>query len=150
MFFSSANDLSYVDIRFGNDKVFDEHFVPLYKRNKEFVKFLFSFRRSFSEFSVEVSRSEYPDLDETYALLDRELKEAIRVMDGDANAYKHSYDLLPVVAEGNNAEILGVPLRVKNYGVDPSADENDFVVQLDPGKSVEGFVPLVLPTKECL
>jgi hypothetical protein len=144
LFFSSANDLSYVDIRFGNDKVFDDHFVPLYKRNKEFVKYLFAFRRSFSDFSVK-----FPDLntylDETYALLDRELKDAIRHMDGDAHAYKHSYDLLPVVAEGNNAEILGVPLRVKNYGVDPSTDENDFVIQLDPGKSVEGFVPLVLP-----
>jgi hypothetical protein len=144
LFFSSANDLSYVDIRFGNDKVFDDHFVPLYKRGREFVKYLFAFRRSFPEFSVK-----FPDLntylDETYALLDRELKEAIRVMDGDANSYRHSYDLLPVVAEGNNAEILGVPLRVKNYGVDPTADEHDFVIQLDPGKTVEGFVPLVLP-----
>ena len=144
LFFSSANDLSYVDIRFGNDKVFDDHFVPLYKRGREFVKYLFAFRRSFPEFSVK-----FPDLntylDETYALLDRELKEAIRVMDGDANSYRHSYDLLPVVAEGNNAEILGVPLRVKNYGVDPTTDEHDFVIQLDPGKTVEGFVPLVLP-----
>ncbi len=144
LFFSSANDLSYVDIRFGNDKVFDDHFLPLYKRGKEFVKFVFAFRRNFPDFSVK-----FPDLnvylDETYALLDAGLKDAIRVMEHDANAYKHAYDLLPVVAEGNNAEILGVQLRVKNYGVDPSTEENDFVVQLDTGKLVEGFLPLVLP-----
>ena len=144
LFFSYANDLSYVDIRFGNDKVFDEHYVPLYKRGKEFVKFMFAFRRSFADFSVK-----FPDvntyMDETFAMLDRELKDAIRVMDSDANAYKHSYDLLSVVAEGNNAEVLGVPLRVKNYGVDPSTEENDFMIRVDEGKSVEGFVPLALP-----
>jgi hypothetical protein len=144
LFFSSANDLSYVDIRFGNDKVFDDHFLPLYKRGKDFVKFFFAFRRNFPDFSVK-----FPDLnvylDETYALLDAGLKDAIRAMEHDANAYKHSYDLLPVVAEGNNAEILGVQLRVKNYGVDPSSEEHDFVIKLDAGKSVEGFLPLVLP-----
>src|SRR6185437_9948077 len=114
LFFSSANDLSYVDIRFGNDRVFDENFVPLHKRGKEFIKWLYAFRLSFPDFSVK-----FPDLhaylDATYAVLDRELKDAIRALEGDPNAYKHTYDVLPVVAEGNNAEILGAPLRVKNY-----------------------------------
>ena len=144
LFFSSANDLSYVDIRFGNDRVFDENFVPLYKRGKEFIKWLYAFRLSFPDFSVK-----FPDLhaylDATYAVLDRELKDSIRALESDPNSYKNMYDLLPVVAEGNNAEILGRSLRVKNYGVDPSTDENDFMIKPDEGKVIDGFVPLVLP-----
>ena len=142
LFFSSANDLSYVDIRFGNDKVFDNNFCPLHKRGKEFIKFIYAYRMAFSGFSVK-----FPDVDAylelTFKLLDQGLKDEIRALEG--GTYQNIYSLLPVRAEGNNAEILGVQLRVKNYGVDPSADENDFVIVPDKGKVVEGFVPLVLP-----
>jgi hypothetical protein len=140
LFFSSANDLHYVDIRFGNDKVFDDNFTPLYRRGKEFVKYLYAFRIAVPDFSVK-----FPDLnnylDMTFTVLDQGLKDSIRAL--DASAYQSSYNLLPVRAEGNNAEILGFPLRVKNYGVAHSTDENDFV--MDVSRPVAGPVPLVLP-----
>ncbi len=86
---------------------------------------------AFAGFSVK-----FPDVDAylelTFKLLDQELKDAIRAL--EAGTYQNTYSLLPVRAEGNNAEILGVQLRVKNYGVDPSADENDFVIVPDKGK----------------
>ncbi len=47
LFFSNANDLSYVnDIFFGEDKPFDSEYQPLYKRDFEFVKYLFALRKS--------------------------------------------------------------------------------------------------------
>lgn len=43
LFFSNANNLSYVnDIFFGEDKPFDSEYQPLYKRDFEFIKYLFA------------------------------------------------------------------------------------------------------------
>lgn len=52
LFFSNANDLSYInDIFFGEDKPFDSEYQPLYKRDFEFVKYLFALRKSIPNFS---------------------------------------------------------------------------------------------------
>ena len=43
LFFSNANDLSYKnDIYFGQDRPFDPNYQPLYKRDFEFIKYLFA------------------------------------------------------------------------------------------------------------
>ena len=47
MFFSSANDLSYIeDVSFGSDRPFDGEYNPLYKRDFAFQKYLYTFRKS--------------------------------------------------------------------------------------------------------
>ncbi len=52
LFFSNANDLSYVnDIFFGEDRPFDSEYQPLYKRDFEFVKYLFALRKSIPNFA---------------------------------------------------------------------------------------------------
>ncbi|MDE5881511.1 MAG: cell division FtsA domain-containing protein [Muribaculaceae bacterium] len=52
LFFSNANDLSYVnDIFFGEDKPFDSDYQPLYKRDFEFVKYLFTLRKTIPNFA---------------------------------------------------------------------------------------------------
>ena len=47
LFFTPDNDLNSVDIQFsianGQDKVFDKIYMPLYKRDESYIKFLFSF-----------------------------------------------------------------------------------------------------------
>lgn len=140
LFFSSANDLSFVDIRFQNDKVFDNSFCPLQNRGRDFIKFLYSLRLAFPLFS-----EKFPEvsgyMDKTFAILDDNLKNIIRAF--DKTTYENSYNLLPVKTEGNNAEILGVTLRVKNHGKGASPDENDFVIEAS--KPVSGNIPCVLP-----
>lgn len=54
MFFSSANDLSYVskNISFGGQhRPFDDKYQPLYERDFEFVKYFFLFRKRNNRFS---------------------------------------------------------------------------------------------------
>jgi hypothetical protein len=140
LFFSSANDLSFVNINFQNDKVFDKSFCPLARRNKEFIIYFFAFRNTCSGFS-----EKFPELDryldKTFLLLEEGLKNIIRNL--DKSVYENSYNPLPVKSEGNNAEILGIPLRIKNYGNDITADENDFI--LATTKSKDDKIPCVLP-----
>ncbi|THU39442.1 hypothetical protein FAM09_13130 [Niastella caeni] len=142
LFFSSANDLSFVDISFANDRVFDNKYFPLYKRGRDFIKFFYSFRAAFPRFS-EV----FPDintyLDLTVEMLDDAMKDTIRAM--DETNYQSEYVEIVVHAEGNNAEILGTKLRTKNYGVIPSGDDNDFIIEAS--RIVEGLTPCVLPNE---
>ena len=52
LFFNSANDLNWTDIKFPNsDKAFDEKLCPLYHRNDDFQYWLYSIRASFDHFS---------------------------------------------------------------------------------------------------
>lgn len=142
LFFSSANNLSFVDISFGNDKVFDERYCPLYKRGRDFIKFWFSFKNSFPNFS-----EKFPDienyLEQTFEVLDDSLKDSLREI--NETDYQNQYNLISVNSEGNNAEILGLHLRTKNYGIDSSSEENDFVIEAS--KTVHGQTPCVLPNE---
>jgi hypothetical protein len=140
LFFSSANDLSYVDVTFANDRVFDSQFCPLHKRDKDFIKFLYAFKASLPQFS-----SLFPDV-ETYmtscfSLLSEELKDMIRGL--NASVYEKEYQKIAVNAAGNNAEILRHALRAKIYGKANLSDENDFVI--DASRLIEGQLPCVFP-----
>lgn len=63
IFFSSPNDLSFVDIQFGNDKLFDKDLCPLHKRDVEYQKFWHglskqsNFMKHFPEVSSYLKRS---------------------------------------------------------------------------------------------
>ncbi|MBC9934185.1 hypothetical protein [Chitinophaga qingshengii] len=140
LFFSSANDLSYVDIRFGNDRVFDSQYCPLHKRGKEFVTFFFQLRAAFPGFS-----DKFPDInnymDQCFELLDDTLKDKIRAL--QPGSYDSSYNRIAVNTEGNNVEILGQPLRAKNYSAGANEEDNDFIIAAT--KPVSGSLPCVLP-----
>ncbi|NII26669.1 hypothetical protein HB364_16390 [Pseudoflavitalea sp. X16] len=142
LFFSSANDLSFVDITFGNDRVFDDKFCPLHKRGREFIKYIYSLRAAFSGFS-----ESFPDvntyLDLCFQLLDDGLKNTIRNLDN--TIYEADYNKIPVNAAGNNAEILGLYLRAKNYGEVPTGDDNDFIIESP--RYAAGLPPCVLPNE---
>ncbi len=143
LFFSSANDLSFVDIVFGNDGAFDGKYSPLHKRNIAFIRWLYAFRESFPRFSERFADfSSYMDLSFTH--LDEEAKNEVRSLKRET--YDKDYVKIAVgEAAGNNAEILGVPLKAKNYGAVPSADDNDFLI--DATKTLTGIVPAVLPNE---
>jgi len=140
LFFSSANDLSYVDITFANDKVFDSQYCPLHKRDRDFITFMYALKASFPQFS-----SRFPDvdayLDTCFPLLGEDLRTIIRNL--DAGFYEKEYQKIPVNSVGNNAEILRHPLRSRKYSTVKFSDENDFV--MDASRLVEGLMPCVLP-----
>ena len=142
LFFSSANDLSFVDIPFANDKVFDDKYCPLHNRRTDFIIFIYSLRVAFNDFSVK-----FPDvdkyLDQTFSLLDETLKEAIRKI-ASAN-YDIDYDVIAVNAANNNAEILGKQLRTKKSGIFVDPTENDFLI--DASRTLTGLTPCVLPNE---
>ena len=52
LFFSNANDLSYLsdELSFEKDKPFDSDYNPLYRRDAQYVKALFFFRKYFPNF----------------------------------------------------------------------------------------------------
>jgi hypothetical protein len=140
LFFSSANDLSFVDITFANDKMFDKILCPLKDRGIEFIKYIFALRKSYKGFS-----EDFPDfnnyLDLTFEKLDETVKSTIRNF--DENTYSNSYVNINVKTETNNAEILGFKLLTKNYGEVHEPGENAF--QIANTKNYEGRIPCVLP-----
>lgn len=56
LFFSSANDLlrisNYISFD-GNDKPFDNQYQPLYKRDVEYIKYLYALKVSYPNFAIE-------------------------------------------------------------------------------------------------
>ena len=79
VFFSNANDLQYVgdNINFGQHKPFGTSFEPLYKRDAEYIKAWFAFRRSILGFA-----SLFPEindyLNQTFAAIkDEALKDSL-------------------------------------------------------------------------
>ncbi|MEY4539068.1 MAG: hypothetical protein RLZZ306_825 [Bacteroidota bacterium] len=63
IFFSSPNNLKFVDIQFGNDKLFDDNLCPLHKRETEYQKFWHglsrqpNFMKHFPEIAAYLKRS---------------------------------------------------------------------------------------------
>lgn len=75
MFFSNANDLSDIsdELSFENDKPFDSEYNPLYKRDAQYVKSLFLFRKCYPNFATV-----FPELDEYFKLTFQELNPKLR------------------------------------------------------------------------
>lgn len=140
MFFSSANDLSFVDINFGNDKHFDLSFCPLHKRTNDFIKYLYTIQKTLPNFSEKFPGfNKY--LEQTFPFLDSNLQNAIREI--NAETYQNSYNDISVRAAGNFAEILGFRLKTKKYDIKPSIEDNDFIIEAT--KSYVGDLPCILP-----
>jgi hypothetical protein len=139
MFFSNANDLSYLssELSFEKDKPFDSIYNPLYKRDAQYVKSLFLFRKLYPNFaSVFPELNDYFDL--TFQNLTQELREEIRSMDvnnaGDYGSISVSHG-----AQNDIVEILGQKLFKLNGTT--SIENSDFLI--DSTKCDEQI--LVLP-----
>ena len=139
LFFSNANDLSYLsnELSFEKDKPFDTTYNPLFKRDAQYVKALFLFRKCFSGFA-----SVFPELDDYFELtfqnLSSELREEIRNLNvNDAG----NYGIISVNqgAQNDIVEILGQQLYKLNGTT--SIENSDFLI--DSTKCDEHI--LVLP-----
>lgn len=141
LFFSNANDLSEFsnNLSFEKDKPFDSDYNPLYKRDAQYVKALFLFRKCYNRFA-----SDFPELDDyfnsTFEKLPDELRQEIRNLDvndtenfGIISANKDS--------QNNIVEVLGQNLYKLNGTT--SIENSDFLI--DSAKCNEQI--LVLPVE---
>ena len=138
LFFSSANDLEYLsnDIRFGNDKVFDEEYTSLDQRSKDFIVYYYAFRKAHNNFArIYPEVNEYMDM--VYKELGWDLKNKIDALtDCSINDYKE-------LSIGNNlVEINGASYRV--YSNSGNIESGFEIVS---NISCETRKPLVLPVE---
>lgn len=152
LFFCCDNDLSYIDdLKFQNDKPFDNDYVPLYKRDIEFHKFLWALKKHIDKEAVNTGYGfaekfkEVNDyLQACYALSDSERRAALNEVNYD--------DYEPISVSTENAqeyvEILGFEIkqRVTDFSKE-IAKHCGFKIK--PTTSVDGSkLPLVLPTSK--
>lgn len=126
LFFSNANDLSYLsdELSFELDKPFDKNYNPLYKRDPQYVKALFLFRKVYPGFATAFREmNDYFDL--TFQKLTPELRQEIRDMDANDVG---SYGTITVNRGDHNdiVEVLGQKL-FKLKGT-TSIENSDFLI----------------------
>lgn len=142
LFFSSANDLSYVnDIYFGTDRPFDNEFQPLYKRDPEFIKYIFALQKAIPNFAgLFPEVNDY--LQETFkALTDQTFKNELRNLTAvDIESFETI--MVQQVQQNDIVEVLGYQLRKKTAQQTSAA--SDFVIRtLTP----TAMTPMVLPVE---
>lgn len=141
LFFTNANDLSYVDIQFGTDRVFDPRFRPLYLRDdKEFIEYLYALRSSDSNF-----RNSFKEFDEylevCYQHLPDDLKNKIRTFDN--TTLWNKYRKLSVSGDNQMIEVInGIFLGKTDHGPGKIAEVSDFVLA---SQAQVDQMPLILP-----
>lgn len=139
LFFSNANDLSYVNnIFFGEDKPFDSDYQPLYKRDFEFIKYLFALRKAIPNFA-----NLFPEIDTylnaTYkAIPDQSKKNQLNNITSVALEDFDSIDVADI-NQSDLVEVLGYNLYKKSSR--PVNAQSDFVIK----STISSEEPLVLP-----
>ena len=142
LFFTPANDLSYIseEINFGNDHPFDGTYQPLYKRDFEFVKYLYLFRTNYNQSGTGSFANDFPEindyLDKNIKLLDNNTRTKIlNLQIGDLENYQ------PLQIDTNTISILGCPWHKKTT---PTNIQSDFKIV---SNKYVGKKPLVLPSE---
>ncbi|MFB5944302.1 hypothetical protein [Albibacterium profundi] len=142
LFFTSANDLSYVNIQFGIKKVFSSQYQALYQRDIEFQKYLYGMQKHWTGF-----QSKFHEIDgylnENYSRLRDDVKQAIQGL--TEAEFNNAYTPITIGGDGNMVEVLGFPIRKKIAKPTNIADQSDFVIASD---KYEGLKPLVLPNEK--
>lgn len=145
LFFAAPN-AKEIDIKFGNDTMLDEGLHPLYKRDKEYVKYLYAlsktinFNSNFPEFNSYLIKSfqEIHRIDLTF------FNELMAI-----NPDQYLDSLSNVNFNGH----LGQPIEVirglllKQYVLDPIKIQDNSDLTIVTTKTIEGFKPLVLPVE---
>lgn len=148
LFFTTANDLEYVGkkIKFGDDSAFDSDYKPLYKRNTDYIKYWWSLKKSFANFT-----SLFPEVDEyltkTYARLTEKQRAELKNEVKDGTYYLGHYDEISVIpAAQQSVMVLQEKIRCKK-----STDKvnSGFEMKISAGLTVPGGkVPLALPVEK--
>lgn len=142
LFFSSANDLSYVSkhVAFGSDRPFDKDYQPLYRRDFEFQKYLFAFRIANHDFA-----SIFPEvngyLELTYRCLSDNQKREIDQLSVDTiNNYKR------IAIGANENDQLEILHRFFHKRPKNTNWKSDFEIKSELYQGDK--IPLVLPVEQ--
>jgi hypothetical protein len=151
MFFTSANDLSFTKIKFGNDTLFDSDLKPLYKRDPEFQKYLHLFFKANPELSYKM-RDMAAYLQKNLNLLfntNEVLYNELMQLDGKPTnvllqELDSNYEVLDTGEPGDNLEVIGFWMKKKKMQDRGKVIEqySDFVI--NSTKYNRGHKPLVL------
>ena len=143
LFFSGANSLEYIqDIFFANnDRPFDGDYVPLFKRDFDYIKAWWALRKTIPNFS-----NLFPEI-ENYlnltfkAITDQLVKNKLNEI---TPASAKDFSLIDVQShqQSNQVEVLGTVLFKKKATGDI---ENEFTIH--PERTITGVKPLVLPVE---
>lgn len=142
LFFSNANDLSYVNnIYFGEDRPFDAAFQPLYKRDREFIKYLFALRNSIPNFA-----DIFPEVDdyltETFKVLtDQAFKNDLRAL-SSTDIDNFATISVQYLQQNDYVEVLGYQLRKKS--AQQASGTSDFTIHTTITTPLS---PMVLPVE---
>lgn len=141
LFFSNANDLTYIkDIYFGDDKPFDAEYQPLYKRDFEFIKYLFAQRNSILQFA-ELFPEVDAYLEKTFeTITDLEKKQELKAV--GVNTLSEYAPITLSNGTSDYVEVLGHQLYQKSTSAIKIV--SDFTIKTAHKQSV---LPLVLPVE---
>ena len=141
MFFPSANDMSYVSkhVVFGNDRPFDKLYAPLFNRDFNLIKYLFSFRAANPRFATLFAElNTY--FDYTYRALGDSQRDELDIIDETSI---QSYNKIGVSeVQANIVEILGMPLHSR---IIDTNWQSAFYIK--SSVFAEGDCPMVLPVE---
>lgn len=138
LFFTSANKYVLNDFQIGDDILLDDEYKPLYQRDTEYIKYLFSLRENIPGISSKMSElNDYFDL--TYKNLDLHVKNQLK----DIGNYYKNLSSLNIAGGGEIVEVLGINLK-KASGKQDLIRNSDFVIRPDK-VTKEEYQPLVLP-----
>lgn len=141
LFFTSANNLDYTNLQSGNDKFFDSEFCPLYKREKEFIKFIYALKNQIPDFSSKFSFvNEYLDL--TFSKLDLDFREELS--HANLDSWYNNLRNLNINDSQNVVEIIGFPIKMKANSTELIQETSDFCISPSIN-NFSGLKPLVLP-----
>lgn len=145
LFFTSANDLEYVGkkIKFGDDSPFDSEYKPLYKRNIDYIKYWWSLKKNFANFTTL-----FPEVDayleKTYAHLTEKQRAELKNEIKDSTYYPSHYDEIPVIPTAQQSVmVLNEKIRRKKSATQINSG---FEVKMSAGLTApSGIIPLALP-----
>lgn len=140
VFFSSANSFPYVTdaFVFGEHRPFGDEFEPLWRRNPEYIKAWFAFRRRVPDFA-----GLFPEIDSylnlTYkSISDNALKESIIQTSGSVDEFE---EIELSQGSADSVEVLGFKL----FASKPHAiQDSEFEIRSDRAMTP---LPLVLPVE---
>ena len=137
LFFSSGNDLGWVDVSMGNDRLFDQSVTPLHQRDIEYQKFWYAIKLFMPDF-----RARFREVDDylnrSKALLQQQnpamFYEHIESQNGQPlltrEKFDSDFDEL-TTGPGDVVEVLGFPLRKKKSDARAIDTVSDFIIKSD-------------------
>lgn len=157
LFFTSANDLSFTNIKFGNDTLFDADLKPLYKRDPEYQKYIHHFFKANPELSSKM-RDLAAYLDKNLAMLfntNNELHNEIKQLESKtAEVLKQEldgiYEAIDTGTAGDNLEIIGCWLKKKKIKDRAKVIEENSEFTIKSSKYLGGHKPLALQNSYAL